>query len=343
MSRETPLCWLLLLSAVLGVEAGTVHAQAPAFTVPYARGFALDSTLKMKLDFGDGKLTTVAIDTGSVGIVVPKSELPASTKQAVAGTIRYTSSGLIVNGFWTEPLEIRLDASGAIAFVPVFAATNSTCHQPATNACRPGSLPHMMGIGFGRPDPYASPDRNPLIHIKNLPPGRPSNYRLTHSGIELGIAHAASIPGMHTIRLQRWVRAGMTNQPVTDYRTPSGTIRLNDGEPQKISILVDTGITDSLIALASGEPAECMPLPRPAGANCTVASGTGFALSMVDGMTRLSFKLDDGKPTTPSSGHWIHLNPSEGAFINTGIRPMAAYDVFYDATAGLFGLNPAAP
>jgi hypothetical protein len=153
----------------------------------------------------------------------------------------------VVNGYWTEPIDITLDVSGAIAHVSVFAATDSHCVQPSSNACHPGSLPHMMGIGFGRPDSYASPDRNPLIHIRNLPAGVPSNYRITHTGIELGITNALSIPGIHTIRLTKFTRAGLLNQQVKDYKTPAGQISVNGGLPQNATILIDTGITDTLI------------------------------------------------------------------------------------------------
>ena len=275
------------------------------------------------------------------GIVVPRTELPRTVTQAVAGSIRYTSSGLVVNGFWTRPIDIALGGSGAIAHVPVFAATDSHCVQPSSNACHAGSLPHMMGIGFGRPDPYASPDRNPLLHIRNLPPGRPSNYRITHSGIELGVVNAARIPGMHLMHLTSWSRPGQENQPVTDYETPAVTVRVNGGAPQKATALIDTGITDALVALGSGEPPQCVPLPRPPGANCAVENGTRFDITMLDRAATLSFTLGDDGAATPASGHWIHWDPQEGSFLNIGIRPLAQFDVFFDSTGGLFGLSPA--
>jgi hypothetical protein len=77
------------------------------------------------------------------------------------------------------------------------------------------------------------------------------------------------------------------------------------------------------------------------GSNCVVGDGTKFALTMLDDAARLDFTIGDGGPTTPSSGHWIHLNEHEGTFINTGIRPLASFDLFFDATNGIFGLSPA--
>jgi hypothetical protein len=62
---------------------------------------------------------------------------------------------------------------------------------------------------------------------------------------------------------------------------------------------------------------------------------------MLDGAVSLAFIMGDNAQTTPSSAHWIHLNPQEGNFINTGIRPLARFDIFYDYTKGLFGLSPA--
>lgn len=325
--------------SVAGVSLAS-DAQPPAFKVPYAQPMNLDTTLKVMLDFGAGVRHPFVVDTGSVGIVVPESELPRSVRKAAAGAIRYTSSGLVVEGFWTEPIDVKLDVSGAIAHVPVFAATSSTCVQPSTNACKPGSLPHMMGIGFGRPESYASPDRNPLIQIKNLPPGTPSNYRITHSGIELGIKDASNIKGMRTMRLKSFTRHGLSKQPLTDYRTPTGRIRVNKGRQQQASILIDTGLTDALIALENEEPSGCIPLPPAPRANCNVNAGTKFTLSMLDGAASLSFIVGNHGITTPSSAHWIHLSPQEGNFINTGIRPLSRFDIFYDYTNGIFGLSP---
>jgi hypothetical protein len=164
------------------------------------------------------------------------------------------------------------------------------------------------------------------------------NYRITHTGIELGITNALSIPGIHTIRLTKFTRAGLLNQQVKDYKTPAGQISVNGGLPQNATILIDTGITDTLIALGSGEPPECIPLSRKPGTNCIAEIGTRFTASLLDGAAQLSFVIGDNGIATPSSGHWIHLNPREGSFLNTGIRPLADFDIFYDYTNGVFGL-----
>jgi hypothetical protein len=164
--------WLYRLTLVWFISVATLvpaDAQQAAFKLLYAYRIDPDTTMKIMLDFGTGVRHPFVVDTGSVGIVVPEAELPRSVKKATAGSIRYTSSGLVVDGFWTEPIDVRLDVSGAIARVPVFAATSSSCLVPSSNRCHEGSLPHMLGVGFGRPDSYASPDRNLLIQITNLP------------------------------------------------------------------------------------------------------------------------------------------------------------------------------
>src|SRR5581483_3542071 len=108
----------------------------------------------------------------------------------------------------------------------------------------------------------------------------PSNYRITHSGIELGIADTSHVEGLHTIRLKSFTRQGLSKQPVTDYKTPAGIIRVNDGQRQNVAILIDTGILDALIALQDGEPSGCVPLPPAPEADCSVSNGTKFELSM---------------------------------------------------------------
>jgi hypothetical protein len=64
--------------------------------------------------------------------------------------------------------------------------------------------------------------------------------------------NASEIEGIHTIRLESFTRHGASEQPVIDYRTPAGTIRVNGGRQQNATILVETGITDALIALETG-------------------------------------------------------------------------------------------
>ena len=333
--RQLLLPGLILYSVLTACPA---VAQQAAFKVLYAERPNLNTTLKVMLDFGAGVRRPFVVDTGSVGIVVPSSDLPKGVGNAQSGSIEYSSSGLVVEGFWTVPIDVALDVSGAIAHVPVFAATSAHCILPASNVCNAKVLPHIMGIGFGRPESYATPDRNPLIHISNLPLGRPSNYLITSTGIELGISTPLGIAGIHTTSLVRYTRQGLMNQPVTDFKTPTGTIQMNGGAPETTAVLIDTGITDALIALTSGEPSGCVPLPPAAGANCVIPAGTGFSLSQLGGVAKWSFTMGDGGAATPASGHWIHLDPQQGSFVNTGIRPLADFDVFFDATGGAFGL-----
>jgi hypothetical protein len=146
---------------------------------------------------------------------------------------------------------------------------------------------------------------------------------------------------MRTIRLTKFTRLGLLNQQANDYKTPAGLISVNGGLPQNATILIDTGITDALIALALGSHQDAIPLPRKPGTYCIVEIGTRFTVSLLDGAAQLSFAIGDNGIATPSSGHWIHLNPLEGSFLNTGIRPLADFDIFYDYTSGVFGLDPA--
>ena len=92
---------------------------------------------------------------------------------------------------------------------------------------------------------------------------------------------------MRTIRLTKFTRLGLLNQQANDYKTPAGLISVNGGLPQNATILIDTGITDALIALALGSHQDAIPLPRKPGTYCIVEIGTRFTVSLLDGAAQL--------------------------------------------------------
>jgi hypothetical protein len=93
--------WLCTIGIVLFstcADRVSAVAQQIAFMVPYAEAINLDKTLKVMLGFGAAPLRVFAVDTGSVGIVVPRSELPTTVKRAVAGI--YSLHQFRVGGEW---------------------------------------------------------------------------------------------------------------------------------------------------------------------------------------------------------------------------------------------------
>src|SRR5690348_1732540 len=74
-----------------------------SYTVPWVDSpdFAnLHRTLKVKASVNGGTVASYTVDTGSVGMVVPASEVPHIPDGAPAGSLTYSSSGLKLTGVW---------------------------------------------------------------------------------------------------------------------------------------------------------------------------------------------------------------------------------------------------
>jgi hypothetical protein len=330
--------------AVLGLAAPCM-ADPPA-KIPYEHEFAPGDpvTLHVRLKIGSRMRAPVGftMDTGSVGIVMPAADLPKNARVVEAGQIEYTSSGVVWAGFWTEQPVVFTDARGAplaTATAQVFAAQRPSCTGKGPNAkhCDPAALaarpPHMMGIGFGRPDPYAFPSRNAAIHVAGV---SEQSYLIDRTGIALGVPQR--------LLDERCIQ--QTLQPSTvrgfrgDWMTPTGTLSIN-GARSPANILLDTGINDMLIGAAD----------KPSSGE--LASGTVVQLGLLGGKIPLEYKVAASPPAnhakspppspnyhsgTPTSFHWIEHH--DKSFVNTGITPLTRYAYYFNASKGVVALCP---
>lgn len=298
------------------------------------------ATLHVHLKIGSQMREPVGftMDTGSVGIVMPAADLPGDAPVVETGQIEYTSSGVVWTGFWTEQRVIFTDARGATlatATAQVFAAQKPSCTGNGPNArrCDPKALdatpPHMMGIGFGRPDRYAFPSRNPAIHVAGA---AEQGYLIDRTGITLGVPLRALD--------SRCVQQSLSPSPrfAGDWLTPTGTLSINGVESQA-SILLDTGITDMLIGAAD----------QPHSGN--LANGTVVRLGLLGNKVAFEYRVrppaiapaKDGPSSryergTPTSYNWIDYYGT--AFVNTGITPLTRFAYYFNATRGVAALCP---
>jgi hypothetical protein len=269
------------------------------------------------------------MDTGSVGIVMPAADLPRGAAVVQTGQIEYTSSGVVWAGFWTQQQVTFSDATGkslATANAQVFAAQTPSCTGKGPNAasCDPVKLasepPHMMGIGFGRPDAYAFPSRNAAIHVTGV---AEQSYQIDQTGLTLGVPLKALSPGC----IQQQLKPNLTTGFKGDWLTPTGTLTLN-GAQTPANVLLDTGINDMLVA-AAGQPT-----------SGTVATGTKLQLGMMGGTATLAYQVQATPPPgTPTSYHWIEFH-GPSSFVNTGITPLAKYIYYFNSTKGIAALCP---
>jgi len=312
---------------------GTYSSYTQSYAIPWVGSpdFSnLTSTLKVHARINNGTLGSYTIDTGSVGVIVPASEVPNIPANSPAGSITYSSSGLQLTGVWTTMPVVFPDAinqSGvniaASATVPVLAVTSGTCTGSGVNSgsCT-GAIPHMMGIGFGRgTEVEQSPVYNVALNLTEMTAGTMRRgYLIERTGLTLGLTgtNVSSNYGTQALTSAGTPAAGTHN----DWTTPSGSFTIGTGAPYTGVVLMDTGLLDMILE-GSGLPS-----------NGSVASGTAMRIDI--GAHDYVFTVSDGGKATPTIVDYAIY--SHGAFVNTGLRALGHYNLLYDADGGLFGL-----
>jgi hypothetical protein len=317
-------------------NAGIYGSYTQGYAVPWvgSPNFAdLTSTLKVQVSVNGGPASSYTVDTGSVGTIVPASEVPSIPPGSPNGTLTYSSSGLQLTGVWaTVPVSFpqAVNAAGANAAaqarVPVLAVTGSRCTGSGVNSGRcTGAIPHMLGVGFGRGTTVqSSPAYNPFLNLTEMVAGTMRRgYIIGHGGLSLGLTRS-NVAGAWT--MQPLTNAGTPAAGVrNDWTTPAGGFQVGSGATLSGAALIDTGLLDMIIEDAS--------LPS----SGTVAAGTAMTITL--GSLSYSFGVGDRRAQTPTSVNYAPA--THGTFVNTGLRALGHYDVLFDADGGHLGLRAA--
>lgn len=315
---------------------------------------AIESGLKVKAAVGydapaDGDLVEFAIDTGSLGVIVPASELgPDALGPGAAGTTFYDSSGNTYAGnYYLAPVSVQLANGSVISSSPikVLAITSAYC-APGYPKCEqnpPKPNLHYLGVGFDRSptnpqDQLGRPIDNPFLHLAvptgdgDVSPG----YVLGGNTIQLGIT---STTGYGTVPL-----TPSTTVP-GDWTTMSGCYGFPDlPAPNQFcgTLLLDVGIVEMFLDLSpddrpsaavaqdcpKGGSASCVPV----GTNVQILAGSPSSPAASYTFTVAS----EPQGPAPTYAQWID---SSNVFVNTGRRPLLAFDYLYDARCGNVGLR----
>jgi hypothetical protein len=337
LMQNTPACTL-----------GSTHYDVPlAGTLP--------GSLQISADVGyssgssSSTYKTYTIDTGSLGVVVPLSELPKNANVIGPGPVGvkyYDSSGNTYSGnYYLAPARIQL-SSGAVQTQPimVLAINKAYCTGPTSRSCYsspPTPNLHYMGVGFNRDgttggDLFTSPAYNAFLHITNINNGTDvtPGYNLTPNdsfavtGLMLGITSTA---GYDVINLS-------PNPAVPgDFLPQTGCFSF-PGSPTPNQFcgtaLLDVGIDYMFIDLPRAQ--------WPAGthdSNDLVPAGTSMSILMGNTGSpamQYPFTAVNGTPppafsATPTKVQWID-NPT--IFVNTGRRPLYIYNYLYNGQCG---------
>ena len=316
-------------------------AHTASYHIPFTRpvNFQKLTSLHVRASLNGGPPTSFLVDTGSVGVIVSADEVPNIDPKAPAGSIKYSSSGIELDGVWTTvtlTFPDSLDAQGhvATAVIPVLAVRKEKVSGTGVNAAgtKPSThpKPHMFGIGFGR-GLEAHPERNPFINLNEMQAGTMRRgYTITRDGYTLGLT-AATVPSACTFQklTERAVspETSAMKPGLRDWETAPGSVTVGTTVSPMGTVLMDTGLSNMMIAIPG----------QPSGAD--IAPGTHVTMHLLGGQLNYSFDVGDTtNPLTPRRVTWV--TPTHGAYVNTGLCALAAFDYLFDADGGYIGLRP---
>lgn len=354
--RVVPTLPLLLLAALARPEPQPYptpasrpdpdfSASAHRYRIPWQRKVNFDklASLHVRASLDGGRPASFQVDTGSVGVIVSRDEVPDIDPNAPKGSITYSSSGIELRGVWTTTTITFPDSTDgrghvATAVVPVLAVDEQVNHAGAVNgranaATHPTSRPHphMFGIGFGRgAEPH--PERNPWINLAEMQAGTMRRgYTITREGITLGLTAKDVGPGylyqpLEERKLPDDTTA--THPGLKDWKTAPGRIAVAGKDELTAAVLLDTGLTNMMI----GKPGLAQ--------RADVTDEAEITVTLMNGRLRYTFKANDAEdPVTPRKVTWT-TSRNDTPTLNTGLRALAIYDYLYDADGGFLGLRP---
>jgi hypothetical protein len=305
-----------------------------SYHVPFTSDSSLNSGLHVSAALGGGPPHAFQVDTGSVGILVPRSVLGPDYQQFNPCddiSFGFISSGNTYQGQWVKVpvvLGVPADWDGTgdypVAHVEVFAVD-----QPA------GFDGGVFGIGFaigGLAD--GGPARNPLLHLRYQGARLSQGYIVGTKGIDVGLT-SRNTEGFAFIALER-------DDSGEDWLQPYGSVALSgdfsaDGFYADLPFLMDTGIDYMILWLNADNTPPNLPSNTPFSAGITVSISAPPADQTSDPVLQYAFVTGDpSQSMAPSQVTWV-----AGTGINTGINVLAGADYLYDAAGGRIGFRVA--
>jgi hypothetical protein len=339
------LCFAERLSAETTAPAAPDYSSfKQSFHMRYANAKPVDfdhlSSLYVRASINGGPPMRFQIDTGSVGVIVGAGDVPNIDPQAAAGSITYSSSGVELDGVWTNAVITfpdSKDENGNVAtvMVPVLAASQCLVHPGAVNGnahpatTEPVKNPKvfMFGIGTGR-GKEVHQDRNPWVNLEQMQAGTMRRgYMLTRDGITLGLSTEAVGQGFLFEKLNEHVGSpAVTGNGPKDWDSARGWVTVAGIKQENSSMLLDTGLTNMMLVQPNGDD------------HTDVPAGTEITVNLLSGRLKYSFKVGDTEdPFTPRKVTYVKRAVP---LVNTGLRVLAKFDYLYDADGGYLGLRP---
>jgi hypothetical protein len=303
-----------------------------SYQVPFTTDSSLAAGFHVSAALGGGAPHAFLVDTGSVGILVPRQTLGPDYQNfdpAQDIEFQYVSSGKVYSGQWVKVhvvlgVPAAWDGTGDFprAHVEVFAVD-----QPADFE---GGV---FGIGFaigGLAD--GGPTRNPLLHLFYQGVRLSHGYIASTEGIDVGLT-SINTQGFAFIALDR-------DATGEDWLQPLGSLSLTGdfsagGFSADLPFLLDTGLNDMTLWISADQAPPNLPRDSafPAGIAAIVSAPPADQVAEL--ALQYSFVTGDtSQPMAPSQVAW-----RIGNGINTGRNVLAGADYLYNATAGRIGFR----
>lgn len=289
-----------------------------------------------------------AIDTGSLGVIVPIGELgPDAVGPGGRGVKFYDSSGNTYFGSYylaTVNFQISGDTSIQTHPIKVLAIDAAGCAPGYPSCMTPSPDLHYVGVGFDRnsttgDDFFDSPANNAFLQLNDAAGGSDirQGYVLSGNGVTLGLA---DISAFSTTPLTE-------NMTVPgDWESVPGCFSFPDisGAPQFCGkALLDIGISEMFLDLPKDQrPAEAIdPMHED---QVKPETKMSILFGTQPSMVAMSYEFTYAPPsptpgdTSPTSIRWID---KPDTFVNTGRRVLFGHDYLFDARCGQVGFQPA--
>ena len=348
---------LRLCALALVLPAGVCLAQDArpsyreylgSYFLPFARGSGFESQLTVRVRINDGPVTRLQLDTGSTGVVLGQGLVRSFDASGPADQIVYSSSGQVHHGVRNDVRIEFVDGHGlgpmqgkpAVVTIPALVVTHITCRPaPFPDACHAGPVnkrPAMMGIGFGEIN------QNALLNFEPMKAGQMRRgFILEPEGVRIGLTGADVLEGFSFVKLERPAHPEARRL----WALPRVAIRatLPDGKQYDAlgRALADTGIRGMFLAMPDAPASGMLPPGMQVSVMPQWLGGRG---------PEISFSLAERRALTPFArgAHWVRMAKDSVTddpmpFINTGLRPLGAFRILYDADGGYWGLMPRAP
>jgi hypothetical protein len=298
-----------------------------SYQVPFTLDSSLTNGLHIFAALGGGSPHRFQVDTGSVGILVPRHRLGPDYQEfdrSQDTEFGYVSSGRVYWGQWVKvPVILGVpatwDGTGDYpeAEVEVFAVDRPARFDGG-----------VLGIGFaigGLAD--GGPARNPLLHLTYQAAKLSRGYIVGAHAIEAGLTSLNTV-GFAFVALN-W------NAATKDWKQPVGSLGLPGGFTVDLPVLMDTGINEMLLWLDVNERPPALAKLTRFPDNVVVSISVPPAGGMTEPALEYAFITGDtSQPMAPAQVEWRN-----GHGINTGRNVLAGADYLYDAAEGRIGFR----